>query len=202
MSRSRYRSGDPAVPWYAPIGPRSRCQTIVPFRSTATSPRAPNDAYTRSPSVAGVAEAWPFLKWADPGRPAGTKRLPKLPAVSPPKPQHRHTPSFVVRGGEKNAIAPHDRRRVASPGHRCFPQDVLSGRPGVHVAAACDEALPGRPAPTRPVPRALRLRRGSSARPRPARRDARATTTSTPARPASAGARHRRPQRSAVRTPL
>src|SRR6185503_11165408 len=34
-----------------------------PSKSTARSPLLPNDAYTRTPSVAGVAEAWLFLGW-------------------------------------------------------------------------------------------------------------------------------------------
>src|SRR4030095_9594095 len=63
--------GEPAVPWYASVASRSRGQTTAPFKSTASSPRPPNDTYTRSPSVTGVADAWPFLECVDPLRPSG-----------------------------------------------------------------------------------------------------------------------------------
>ena len=56
---SSYSTGDAAGPQPRRVsrGSKRRFQTTVPFMSRAKTPMLPKEAYMRSPSVTGVAEA-------------------------------------------------------------------------------------------------------------------------------------------------
>src|SRR5437773_7143748 len=89
--------------------------------------------------------------------PGRSKRLPQPTTIRPSKRKDGETSAAFICGGQENAIAPHDGRRVAATWHRGLPPDVLCSGPRVGIVAARGEALTRWPAPSGPIFRAFPL---------------------------------------------
>src|SRR5687768_6042689 len=70
------------------------------------------------------------------------ERLPELLAGGAVEREHRHARATVVRRGEEDPVAPHDRGGMPEPGHWHLPLHAFLRRPLVPVLARLDDALP------------------------------------------------------------
>jgi len=77
----------------------------------------------------------------------------ELLAVGAAEPEDREALAAVVGGGQEDAIAPDNRRRVAAPRDRRAPGDIFLCRPPVRIRTVGHEALSRWPSPARPVRR-------------------------------------------------
>ena len=83
------------------------------------------------------------------------ERLPQHTPVGAAERDHRHAASVVARRGQEQAVAPDDRRRVATARHGHLPLDAARGRPRIRVLRLRHMTLRRGATPLRPVLRAL-----------------------------------------------